>query len=123
MVKYGFRPLRTDGAIFALVTNENGDVVFPKSTSTNKIPDTAEEMCRFENIVFGVGDLETGEKVSGLVCIHVDDTLRGGDKTFQRVWSQLKSDFQIGDEWEEDPTARKQMYTFLGRDIEITRDK
>jgi hypothetical protein len=123
MTKYGFRPLRTDGAIFALVTDAQDKVVFPNKKSIVKVPDTAEEMCQFEDVVFGVGDLQPGEKVAGIVCIHVDDTLRGGDATFQTVWSQLKSDFQIGDEWEEDPTARTQMYTFLGRDIEVNRDK
>ena len=38
-----------------------------------------------------------------------------------RVINELKSKFDIGEEWAEDPSLPSQKYTFLGRDLVITR--
>ena len=33
----------------------------------------------------------------------------------------IKGEFEIGEEWTEDPKAKEQSHTFLGRDIKVIR--
>ncbi|CAD7940144.1 unnamed protein product [Amoebophrya sp. A25] len=36
-------------------------------------------------------------KISGVLCLHVDDSLHGGDEYFQQVWAQVEKRFKIGE--------------------------
>ena len=60
-------------------------------------------------------------KISGVLVLHVDDSMKGGDHIFNQIWTQLASYFLIGDEWHEDPNLSTQTFTFLGRDIHVSR--
>ena len=51
LYKHGLRPLKTDPSIFALVTDEKGEVAMPNSKSVLQPPGDEVE---FENSVFEI---------------------------------------------------------------------
>jgi len=120
LVRLGFRPLRSDPGVYVIVADNDDKIIpVPRAIQDGKVED--EEA--FEKEFSEITPLPAGQRVCGVLSLHVDDTLTGGDHIFQALMKRVTERFRIGAEWTESSDKKSQTITFLGRDIQILRDE
>jgi hypothetical protein len=63
------------------------------------------------------GSNSQGRKVSGIICLHVDDLFMAGDEHFRNtVMANIRRDFQVGSEDKNDITFVGQRIRWIGKD-------
>ncbi len=104
----GFTQVSADLGIWALyTTGENGEIVRP----TAKNPDHKAEA---ESILHTVPRQQEFPHLSGVIGLHVDDTICGGDETFWATWKKVCERFTVG---EEEEITTENPVSFCGRVI------
>ena len=101
---YGCIPTRADRCTYVLYHDNHGSKQKPKSPLRHDVTIPVNVMQTLDSAIEYLMDPYTGSnsqgrKVSGIICLHVDDLFMAGDAHFEKqVMGNLRKDFQVGSE-------------------------
>ena len=101
---YGCVPTRADRCTYVLYDESTRPKKSPVTTADNKVKSHSSPLDNIDAIMEHLldpfhGSNCEGRRVSGFICLHVDDLFMAGDKNFENVVLKgLRRDFSVGSE-------------------------